>query len=104
MLKKSGFKRQALLSGNCGQRALIHVLLLLNIRISMGQAYKATGLTRIQVARSGTDDRNIIRGIRKCGCKPLPHLFHNGGKAERQIRSYLRRDESFLISWLDLRY
>jgi hypothetical protein len=101
MLKKTGFKRQALLSGNCGQRSLVHALLLLDIRISMSRAYKATGLTRIQVARSGTDDCNIIRGIRKCGCKPLPHLFHDGEKAERQIRRYLYRGTPVIISVSD---
>jgi hypothetical protein len=101
MLEKSGFKRQALLSGNCGQIALIHALLLLGIRISMSRAYKATGLTRIQVVRSGTDDVNLIRGIRKCGCKPLPHLFHDGGKAKRQIRYYLSRGIPVIISVSD---
>ena len=97
MLEKSGFKRQSLLSGNCGQRSLIHALLLLGIRISMSRAYKATGLTRIQVARSGTDDVNLIRGVRKCGCKPLPHQIHDGGKAERQIRYYLSRGIPVII-------
>ena len=67
----------------------------------MSRAYKATGLTRIQVARSGTDDVNIIRGIRKCGCKALPHLFNDGKKAERQIRSYLRRGIPVIISVSD---
>ena len=97
MLEKSGFKRQSLLSGNCGQRSLIHALLLLGIRISTNRAYRATGLTRIQVVRSGTSDENIIRGIRKCGCKPLPHLLHDGGKAERQIRYYLSRGIPVII-------
>jgi hypothetical protein len=101
MLEKSGFKRQSLLSGNCGQRSLIHALYLLSIHISIGQAYKATGLTRIQVVRSGTDDVNLIRGIRKCGCKPLPHLLHDGKKAERQIRHYLSRGIPVIISVSD---
>ena len=97
MSEKTGFKRQGFLSANCGQRALIHALLILGIQISEEKAYRVTGLSKVKVLLSGTDDKNLIRGIRKCGCRALPHLFHDEEKTERKLRQYLGRGIPVII-------
>lgn len=49
--------------GICGQRSLIHALLLLNHPISERQAFKACGVTRKLVNEEGTNEKELIRAI-----------------------------------------
>lgn len=66
MTRKIGFRTQRD-PGTCGQRSLIHALLLLHHPISEKQAFKACGVTRKLVNDEGTDEKELIRAIKHFG-------------------------------------
>ena len=83
------YHRQYSFEGNCGQHALVHALGCLGIHISIGEAHRRTGVSRIRALFEGTNEHAIMKGIRKSGCKPLPNLVHGEAKARRIITRYL---------------
>ena len=88
---KGKYHRQYSFEGNCGQHALVHALGCLGIHISIGEAHRRTGVSRLRAMFEGTDEHSIMKGIRKSGCKPLPHLVHGEAKARKIITRYLRK-------------
>ena len=94
---KRGYHRQYSFEGNCGQHALVHALDCLGIHISIGEAHRRTGVSRLRAMIEGTDEQAIMKGIRRSGCKPLPHLVHSESKARRIIAQYLKQGASVII-------
>jgi hypothetical protein len=45
----------------------------------------------------GTNEHALMKGIRRSGCKPLPHLVHGEAKARRIITRYIRRGIPVII-------
>lgn len=91
------YHRQYSLEGNCGQHALVHALGCLGIHISIGEAHRRTGVSRLRAMIGGSDEHAIMMGIRKSGCKPLPHLVHGEAKARRIISRFLRQGIPLII-------
>lgn len=91
------YHQQYSFEGNCGQHALVHALGCLGIHISIGEAHRRTGVSRVRAMFEGTDEHAIMQGIRKSGCKPLPHLVHGQDKARKIITRYLRQDVPVII-------
>ena len=91
------YHRQYSFEGNCGQHALVHALGCLGIRISIGEAHKRTGVSRLRAMLEGTDEHAIMRGIRKSGCRSLPHLVHGKAKARRILTRFLTRGTPVII-------
>lgn len=91
------YHRQYSFEGNCGQHALVHALGCLGIHISIGEAHRRTGVSRLRAMFEGTDEHAIMKGIRKSGRKPLPHQVHGDAKARRIITRYLRQGVPVII-------
>ena len=91
------YHRQYSFEGNCGQHALVHALGCLGIHISIGEAHRRTGVSRLRAMFEGTDEHAIMKGIRRSGCKPLPHLVHGEAKARKIITRYLRQGIPVII-------
>jgi ABC-type bacteriocin/lantibiotic exporter with double-glycine peptidase domain len=83
------YHRQYSFEGNCGQHALVHALGCLGIHISIGEAHRRTGVSRLRAMIEGSDKHGIMRGIRRSGCRSLPHLVHGELKARKTITRYL---------------
>ena len=66
MKKRIGFQKQRD-PGTCGQRSLIHALLLLNHPISERQAFKACDVTRKEVNEEGTDEKELKLALKYFG-------------------------------------
>ena len=66
MKRRTGFRRQRD-PGTCGQRSLIHALLLLSHPISEKEAFRACGVTRKETNEHGTDEKELIRAIKFFG-------------------------------------
>ena len=94
---KQKHHRQYSFEGNCGQHALVHALGCLGINISIGEAHRRTGVSRLRAMFEGTDEHAIMKGIRRSGCKPLPHLVHGESKARKIITRYLRQGIPVII-------
>lgn len=94
---KRKYHRQYSFEGNCGQHALVHALGCLGIHISIGEAHKRTGVSRLRAMFEGTDEHAIMKGIKKSGCKPLPHLVHGEAEARKIITRYLRQGIPLII-------
>ncbi|CAG1001277.1 hypothetical protein ANRL2_04055 [Anaerolineae bacterium] len=94
---KRQYHRQYSIEGHCGQHALVHALGCLGIHISIGEAHRRTGVSRLRAMVEGTDEHAIMRGIRRSGCKPLPHMVHGEAKARKLITRYLRRGTPVII-------
>ena len=94
---KGTYHKQYSFEGNCGQHALLHALGCLGIHISIGEAHRRTGVSRLRAMIAGTDEHAIMRGIRRSGCKPLPHLVHGEVKARKIITRYLRQGIPVII-------
>ena len=84
-------------SGNCGQLALVHALSVLGIEVTVAEAHRRTGISRLRAIFEGTDERGLIRGIRRSRCTPLPHLVHSSEEARRLISGYLENSIPVII-------
>ncbi len=70
--------------GNCGQFALLNALLLLGIPVTNKQAHLKTGITITKSTISGTDSKNIVKGIKSFNCKAIK--FQNDSESETKNR------------------
>jgi hypothetical protein len=98
--EKLGFNYQE--NGNCAQYSLLNALLVLGIPISIKDAHKKTKVSRLKALWEGTDPENIIRGIKKYGCKAEPFSYKNEIKAKAKIDAYLEAGIPIIIcvdSW-----
>jgi hypothetical protein len=93
--EKLGFNFQE--SGSCGIYAFLNSLLILGIPISVQEAHEVTRVTRIKALWEGTDPDNIIRGIKKYGCKAEPFSCKNEYKAKAKIDAYLEAGIPIII-------
>jgi hypothetical protein len=88
-------------SGNCGQLALVHALSVLGTKITVTEAHRRTGVSRWRAIFEGTDEPELLRGIRRSKCTPRPHLAHSSEEARRLITRYLKRSIPVIISTED---
>lgn len=93
---KLGFDYQES-SGDCGQRALIHALLLLGIPINKYQAHKFTDVPRWLANVRGTDDKQLIRGIRKAGCQAVSLHISGELKFRREVDKHLKKGIPLIV-------
>lgn len=89
MQEQIGFDYQGIGSGNCGQKSLLHALLLCGITISEDEAHKMTGVPKWFTKIDGTSEDKIKKGLRKVGCIPQDYKYRNSTLAKEQIDSYL---------------
>jgi|GEM_PF-4837580 len=83
--------------GNCGQFALLNALLLLGIPVTNKQAHIKTGITITKSTFSGTDSKNIAKGIKSFNCKAIK--FHSDSESEtkKEIDNFLSKNIPLII-------
>ena len=84
-----GFDYQRRLDGNCGQRSLVHALLLLGNPISEDDAHRLTDRPRWKTRLHGTNEHHLKLGIRRAGFKPSARLTFDRAEAHRAIDAML---------------
>ena len=97
MSPRIGFRTQRD-PGTCGQRSLIHALLLLNHPISEQQAFIACGVTRKLVNVEGTDEKELIRAIKHFGYRHSILNTRNRRIAKQFLNSHLGSGHPIIIS------
>lgn len=65
---------------------------------SQREAVKNIGVPRWQVMLHGTNEHELIRGIKNSGCVPHVVECNTGGIAKKQIDSFLSKGMSVIIS------
>ena len=91
-----GFDYQRRYDGNCGQRSLMHALLLLGHPVTEDEAHRLTDRPRWKTRLHGTNEHHMKLGIRRAGFRPLPRMLFDraeavagDGQAEHVSRSRL---------------
>ena len=97
MSPRIGFRTQRD-PGTCGQRSLIHALLLHNHPISEQQAFKACGVSRRLVNQEGTDERELIRAIKSLGYRYSILNTRHRRIARQFLNSHLGSGHPIIIS------
>ncbi len=104
MQQTIGFDHQKANSFNCGQRALIHALLLLGTPLSEDDAHKTTKIPRWFAKINGTNEKAILRGIRKVGCVAYDHSYSDPEEARAKVDSYLKLGLSIILCVEDFKH
>jgi len=89
MIEKIGFDYQRRADGNCGQRSLVHALLLLGNPISEDDAHRLTDRPRSKTRLFGTNEHHMKLGIRRAGFKPMARQVTDRAEAHRMIDAML---------------
>ncbi|MGA9118538.1 MAG: hypothetical protein WB699_04165 [Bacteroidota bacterium] len=95
--KKIGFDYQRRLDGNCGQRALMHALLILGHPVSEDEAHQLTDRPRWKTRLTGTDERHMKLGVRRAGFKPLARVSYDRAEAHHEIDAMLESSFPVII-------
>lgn len=84
--------------GNCGQFALLNALLLLGIPVTNKQAHLKTGITITKSTISGTDSKNILKGIKSFNCKAIKYQSDSESETKNRIDYLLSKKIPLIIS------
>jgi hypothetical protein len=84
-----GFQSQGTFSGNCGQRSLIHSLLLLGIPVSERTAHERTKVGWFTVMFRGTGEEALEKAIERSGCIASLNETFSADEARRRIDGFL---------------
>jgi ABC-type bacteriocin/lantibiotic exporter with double-glycine peptidase domain len=95
--EQSAFRRQQD-PGTCGQRSLIHALLLLGHPISERRAFKACGVTRREANQEGTDEKELLRAIKYLGYRYSVIKTSSRIAARQFINRHLSSGSPIIIS------
>lgn len=95
--RKIGFDYQRRSEGNCGQRSLMHALLLLGHAVSEDEVHKLTDRPRWKTKLFGTNEHHLKLGIRRAGFKPMARLAYDRAEAHRHIDSMLEAGYPVII-------
>ncbi len=87
--------------GNCGQFALLNALLLLGIPVTNKQAHKKTGVTITKSTFSGTDSKNIIKGIKCFNCKAIKFQSDSESETKKKMDDLLNNNIPLIIGCED---
>ncbi len=94
---KIGFDYQRRHDGNCGQRALVHALLILGHPISEDEAHQLTDRPRWKTRLWGTNEHHLKLGVRRAGFKPMARLVYDRAEAHRKIDFMLEAGNPVII-------
>lgn len=87
--EKIGFDYQRGSEGNCGQRSLMHAMLLLGHPITEDEAHRLTDRPRWKTKLFGTNEHHLKLGIRRAGFRPLSRLMYDRAESHRHIDAML---------------
>jgi hypothetical protein len=83
--------------GNCGQFALLNALLLLGIPVTNKQAHIKTGITITKSTISGTDSKNIVKGIKSFNCKAIKFQSDSESETKNRIDYLLSKNIPLIL-------
>jgi hypothetical protein len=91
-------------SGNCGQWALLNILLILGSPISNKDAHEKTKTSKLDAWINGTDEKRIKKALRKFGCKPEDYNIFDENELKIIIDKYLTKNIPLIISVSDYQH
>jgi hypothetical protein len=96
-LRKIGFDYQRQYDGNCGQRSLMHAMLLLGKPISEDEAHRLTDRPRWKTRMWGTNEHHLKLAIRRAGFKAISKLHFDRAEAHKHIDALLDAGNPVII-------
>ncbi len=93
----TGFENQDDYEGICGQRSLVHALLLNGIPVTQKDVHNFTGVPYWLANIKGTNEDEVKRGIRNAGC--VPRVFSDTGelRARKSIDDLLLKNIPVIV-------
>jgi ABC-type bacteriocin/lantibiotic exporter with double-glycine peptidase domain len=93
---KSELKRQTY--GACAQYSIRHALLLVGIKPSMREIFKATRKSQLGVTINGTDEKRIKNALMSFGCIAKEYKLHSFGLARMILNGLLMHHIPVILS------